>query len=262
MDPTESPTSSPDTPPSAPINPTSIASLPPFVYYIIPGVGGGLLLLIAICCMCYCLKKKKKETQGKWVNQRRNGDVTPNSHAHLNVAVGDIMSKMVSIKEEGFDDPKEALDGVDISMHPFAPYNGCLSSDSPPIRHHDVILHALSNNSQNSDEEPQTFSTNHHRAHSIQDANEFHDKNLGNGTSVVVVGGIGMEQRPSIMRNNNHTGSTVSFTCPPPNYDEIFQSSSPITTSNGYVNGCHGTRCTAWYEGSGGSDSEEEVKKR
>lgn len=236
-----------------------------FVYYIIGGgIGGALLLIVTVmfvCCLCYCARKKKNGRKGTWVNQRRSGDVTQNGHAHLNVAVGDIMSKMASMKEEGFDDPKEVLDEIHISPHPFDTYDSALSSP-PPICHHDVILHALSH-SQTSDEEQQGSPLNHHHPHPVQGTNGFHhvdNKKIGNGTAVVVVSGIGMEQGPpSILSNSNHADSQISFTCPPPNYDEIFQSS---TTSNGCVNACHGNRSTSWYRGSGGSDSDEEVKKR
>ena len=245
------------------------------LYYVIGGASGFVVVVVAAaviclcCCVCVCRRRKQKDAEGRWVNTRRS-DITQNGHSHLNV-VGD-MSKMAPIKEEGFDDPKEMLDEIDISPHPFASYDRSISPPLP-LRHHDVILHALSSSSQNSDEDQPSISTGQHHpqqhthhhaqhhAHLNQATTEFQhvecSKLGGDDISVVVVG---TEQRQSMLGNTNHGGSPVSFTsCPPPNYDEIFKSSLAIPETSGYANA---NRSTGWYDSSVDSDSEDDCKKR
>lgn len=165
------------------------------------------------------------------------------------------------MKEEGFDDPKDMLDEIEISSHSFAHFSSSLLSDAPPLRHHH--MHALSH-SQTSDEDQQSFPSIEDGNHSIEGTNESHRGNsgiVGNGTTIAMVHGIETEQRTSILSTNNHADSQISFTCPLPNYNEIYRSSSAVTVSNSFVSVSHGDRGTAWYEGDEGISDCEHVKE-
>ena len=207
------------------------------------------------------MKWRKKNTRGTWINQSRTGSATQNGHTHHNVAVSDIPSKMASIKEEGFDDPKDVLNELEMAAHSFSHYSSPVAPPPATLHHHD--MHALSH-SQNDEEEQKDYPSDQSVNHHIQSTNEFHRGNggiIGNGIAVAMVHGIGTEQRSSIPSNNARAGSRISFTCPLPNYNEIYQSSSAMTVSNSYVNNCLGDSSTAWYEDHGGSSDSEEVKQ-
>lgn len=237
----------------------SVGQLPPkqnnLLIYAVAGGGGvvlvALVLVACLCCLCCHRKHSKKNSEGRWVNSCRS-DITQNGHTHLN-AVGD-MSTMPPIKDEGFDVSKEALDEIDISPHPLTPYDRSLTPPLP-LRHHDVILHALSSSSQNSDEDQPRM--NH--AHRLgQATSEFYSVDGSRELAVVVV----TDQRRSALAHTDRGGSPVSFASgPPPNYDDIFQSSTAVIEDPEYVNNCHANRSTGWYE-SVDSDSDSDMKKR
>lgn len=234
------------TPPSTLPNSTNKPSGLP-IYYIIAGVGGAVLLLAivvaTICCVCCCHRRWRRKHQGTWTsayNQRNRSN--QNGHSYHNGVVGDL-NTMAKEKEGGFDDPLE----LNVSLP--SPYPHTLSE------HHDVILHAL--NHAHDDERDQYIAPKTKVKAQKSRSNGYHVHHIGNGN---VPNGTGMGHRHSASLSPTSSGSP---TCPPPDYNELFQSESatPIRQangchSNGHANGCHINKRDLC-EGSDGEDIEK-----
>lgn len=177
---------------------------------------------------------------------QRNRSTNQNGHSYHNGVVGD-MNTMAKEKEGGFDDPKDALEVM----------NGSPSYPHTPSAHHDVILHALNHSERDTYITPKTKqngrSNGYHIPHHIGNGVELGGSTITNGT--------GMGHR------NSDSPSPMSElpTCPPPDYNELFQSDSatPIRQANGF----HGKRPANSHRGNSrdrceGSDGEDIEKGR
>ena len=215
---------------------------PLFVYYIIAG-GVALILLVVlavICCVCCYVRRKRSKREGTWTSSyhMRNSRGQNHHHHHHNGVVGDI-SKITQEKEGGFDDPKDKMEMHNSPTQ--SPYD-----HSPLSPHHDVILHALNHSHEREDSyiAPKTKVKGRHSK-----GNGYHVQQIGNGsaTSSSTSNGFGMGHR---------TPTSDIPTCPPPDYNELFQSEAgavPVSRVNDY----HGDS-REWYKG---DDSENEKNR-
>ena len=215
---------------------------PLFVYYIIAG-GVALILLVVltvICCVCCYVRRKRSKREGTWTSSyhMRNSRGQNHHHHHHNGVVGDI-SKIAQEKEGGFDDPKDKMEMHNSPTQ--SPYD-----HSPLSPHHDVILHALNHSHEREDSyiAPKTKVKGRHSK-----GNGYHVQHIGNGsaTSSSTSNGFGMGHR---------TPTSDIPTCPPPDYNELFQSEAgavPVSRVNDY----HGDS-REWYK----DDDSENEKNR
>ena len=202
---------------------------PQYAYYIIGGtVGGVLILVVVMVAICCCLRRWRKSHQGTWTSSysQRNRS-NQNGHSYHNGVVGDVSSLgKDKEKEGGFDDPNDTLE---VGVYP------------PPIStHHDVILHALNHS---------------HNEYTIAPMTKVKcQKSKNNGYHVN--DGVGVVMANGTMDNEDSDLSPTSEhelpMCPPPDYNELFQSESatPIRYANGYRGNSR--------ELCGGSDGENE----
>lgn len=216
-----------------------------FVYYIIGGVGGALLLLVmviaTVCCVCCCHRRWIQKRQGRWTSSHNQSNRSnQNGHSYHNGVVGD-MNTLAKEKEGGFDDPKDSLE---LNGSPPSSFPHTLSA------HHDVILHAL--NHSHTEQERYIAPKTKVKEQKTR-TNGYH---LSNGVGGAMANGVvGMGHRNS----DNLSPTSDLPTCPPPDYNELFESESatPIGQANGIrrANGYANRR--DWCEGSDGEDLEK-----
>lgn len=193
--------------------------IPLYIYYIIAAVGSVVFLLVAvlslICFVCYCWRNwKRKHQQGTWrsaYSQRAN----QNGHSyHHNGVVADVTS--ITKEKDGFDNPKDTL--------------VIQSSASTPYV---ITSHALNHSHQDYITSPQKVIKGQD-----SESNGYHVHCISNG----IANGFGTGQRTNLDLSPD---SNIPM-CPPPDYNELFQSATPTIHGNGY----HSNSGRDWY-GSG-----------
>lgn len=214
-------------------------------------MGGALLLLVvvAVVTTCCCLKRQwRKSHEGTWTassySQRNRSN--QNGHSYHNGVVVDVSSLgKEKEKEGGFDDPNDTLEVGGVVYPP----------PSSTHHHHDVILHALNHSHHSPHHNEYTIAPSMTtKGKSSRNNNGYHGNNNNdddNEVGVVMANDTMANEDSDLSPTSEHE---LPMMCPPPDYNELFQSESatPIRYSNGYHgNGSRGGLC-------GGSDGENE----
>ena len=207
-----------------------------FIIYIIAAIVAVIIcviivgLVVVIIC-CYAKNKRKKHHAGRWTSYNSRSVSSQNDHSHHNSTVGDA-SHLAKEKEGGFDDPNEVMEMRSVESG---------SSYKHPPPHHDVILDVLGH-TQTEDGSvsysPQKMKVNGHsrangyHTHQQQENGIVTERNVGIGCRDREGRGIGIGHRTS-----NLDPDSEFPTCPPPDYNDLFQSN--VATPTNHVTSRH-----------------------